>query len=156
MLNEFADSFMGNLNELSVVVMGETFERNIHSIMDACIPHKMTSSRHNLPWSNRWLRRQSKARQRLYNKAKWLQNLQHWSEFRDARKRLHKNLKFARQKYLSDNLGETVQENPERSWSFIKHLKKDDPGVADFKVDGQIVSDIEMTGSVKQAVVRRL
>ena len=27
--------------------------------------------------------------------------------------------------------------------SFIKHLKKDDLGVADFKVDGQIISDSE-------------
>ena len=141
MLNEFADSFMENLKELSVDEMWDTFECSIRSIMDACIPHKMTSSRYNLPWFNRSLRRQSRAKQRLYNKAKRSQNPQHWSEFRDARKRLHKNLKSAREKYVSDYLGESIKENPKRFWSFVKHLKKDDPGVADFKVDGQIMRD---------------
>lgn len=34
-----------------------------------------------------------------------------------------------------------MSQNSKRLWSFIKHLKKDDPGVADFKVDGQIISD---------------
>ena len=109
--------------------------------MDASIPHKMTSSRYNLPWFNRSLRRQSRAKQRLYNKAKRSQTPQHWSEFRDARKRLHKNLKSAREKYVFDYLGESIKENPKRFWSFVKHLKKDDPGVADFKVNGQIISD---------------
>ena len=141
MLNEFADSFMENLKELSVDEMWDTFECSIRSIMDACIPHKMTSSRYNLPWFNRSLRRQSRAKQRLYNKAKRSQNPQHWSEFRDTRKCLHKNLKSAREKYVSDYLGESIKENPKRFWSFVKHLKKDDPGVADFKVDGQIICD---------------
>ena len=46
MLNEFADSFMEHLNELSVDAMWDTSERNIHRIMGACIPHKITNSRH--------------------------------------------------------------------------------------------------------------
>ena len=54
------------------------------------------------------------------------------------------NLKSAREKYISDYLGEAIKENPKRFWSFIKHLKKYDPSVADFKVDGQIISDSEM------------
>ena len=70
MLIEFSDSLMENLREFSVDEMWDTFERSIRSIMDACIPHKMTSSRYNLPWFNRSLRRQSRAKQRLYNKAK--------------------------------------------------------------------------------------
>ena len=143
MLIEFADSFVENLREFSVKEMSDTFERSIHSIMDARIPHKMTSSRYNLSWFNLSLRKQSRAKKRVYNKAKLSQNHQHWSEFRDARKRLHKNLKSARQNYVSDYLGESLKDNPKPFWSFIKHLKKDDPGVADFKVDGQIISDSE-------------
>ena len=44
MLNEFADSFMANSKELSVDKMWDTFEHTIRRTMDACIPHKMTSS----------------------------------------------------------------------------------------------------------------
>ena len=51
------------------------------------------------------------------------------------------NAKSAREKFVSDYLGDLIKDNPKRFWSFIKHLKKDDPCVADFKVDGQIISD---------------
>ena len=44
MLIELADTFMENLREFSVDEMWDTFERSIRSIMDACIPHKMTSA----------------------------------------------------------------------------------------------------------------
>lgn len=70
MLNEFTVSFTENLNDLSVDEMWDIFECDIHSIMDAFIPYKVTSSSHYLPWFNRSLRRQSRAKQRLYNKAK--------------------------------------------------------------------------------------
>ena len=53
-------------------------ESGVHRIMDAHIPYKMSSSRHNLPWFNRSLRRQSRAKQRLYNKAKRSGNPTHW------------------------------------------------------------------------------
>ena len=38
-------------------------------------------------------------------------------------------------------LGTAIEENPKRFWSYIKQLKNEDPGVADFKVDGRIISD---------------
>ena len=72
--------------------MWVNFENNIHQIMDACTPHRMTSSRYNLPWYNRSLRRQTRAKQRLYNMAKKSGNPTHWNDFRTARKRLHKSL----------------------------------------------------------------
>ena len=109
--------------------------------MNTYIPNKMSSSRHNLPWFNRSLRRQTRTKQRLYNKAKKSGNPVHWNEFRAARKRLQKTLKSTREKYISDFLGNAIGENPKRFWSYIKQLKNDDPGVPDFKVDGRIISD---------------
>ena len=38
--------------------------------MNNCVPHKVTSSRDNLPWFTRSLRRQIRRKQRLYNKVK--------------------------------------------------------------------------------------
>ena len=109
--------------------------------MDTCIPHKMTSSRYNFPWFDRSLRRQTRAKQRLYNKAKKSRNPAHWSEYRAARKRTQKNLKSAREVYISDFLGDAIEENPKCFWSYIKQLKNDDPGVADFNIDNRIISD---------------
>ena len=49
----------GKLNTLydnnSVETKWNDFENSVRNIMDSCIPHKMTSSRHNLPWFNRSL-----------------------------------------------------------------------------------------------------
>ena len=37
-------------------------------------------------------------------------------------------------------LGNAIEENPKHFWSYIKQLKNDNPGVADFKVDGRIIA----------------
>ena len=98
----------------------DEFERNIHRIMDTCIPHKTTSSRYNVPWFNRSLRRQTRTKQRLYNKAKKSGKSTHWNEFRATRKRLQKNLKWTRENYISDYLGDAIEENPKQFWTYIK------------------------------------
>ena len=140
-LQSLAEAQASVIGDASVDEKWNYFEENIRRIMDTCIPHKMTSSRYNLPWFDRSLRRQTRAKQRLYNKAKKSRNPAHWSEYRAARKRTQKNLKSAREVYISDFLGDAIEENPKRFWSYIKQLKNDDPGVADFKIDNRIISD---------------
>ena len=117
------------------------FEGNIHRIMDSCIPSKWTSSRYNLPWFNHSLKRLARRKQRLYNKAKISGKQNDWKAFRVARKIMHKRLKEARNAYISDYLGEAIEENPKRFWSYIKQLKKEEPGIADFEINGSIISD---------------
>ena len=140
-LQSLAEAQASVIGDASVDEKWNYFEENIRRIMDTCIPHKMTSSRYNLPWFDRSLRRQTRAKQRLYNKAKKSRNPAHWSEYRAARKRTQKNLKSAREVYISDFLGDAIEENPKRFWSYIKQLRNDDPGVADFKIDNRIISD---------------
>ena len=99
------------------------------------IPNKMTSSHHNLPWFNLSLRCKSRTKQRLYNKAKKSGNPTHWHQFRVAR-HLHQSLKSARGTYVSDYLGEAIEENPKRFWTYIKQLKKED-----LEIDGEVIID---------------
>lgn len=96
----------------SVEAKWNDFDNSVHNIVDSCIPHKMTSSRYNLPWFNRSLRRQSRAKQRLYNKAKKTGSVHHWNKFFAARKRMHKNLKSAGEEYISGHLSEAIKDNP--------------------------------------------
>ena len=117
------------------------FEDNIHCIMDSCIPSKWTSSRYNLPWFNHSLKRLARRKQRLYNKAKFSGNQNDLKAFRVARNLMRKRLKEARKTYISDYLGEAIEENPKRFWSSIKQLKKEEPGIADFEINGSIISD---------------
>ena len=54
---------------------------------------------------------------------------------------MHKNLKSAREEYISSHLSEAIKVNPKRFWSYIKRLKQDNPGKADFEVAGKVISD---------------
>ena len=54
---------------------------------------------------------------------------------------MHKRLKEARNTYISDYLGEAIEDNLKRFWSYIKRLKKVEPGIADFEINGSIISD---------------
>jgi hypothetical protein len=113
----------------------------MQNIINNCIPHKLSSSRYNLPWFTRSLRRQTRKKQKLYNKAKASGNEFAWAKFREAKRSLSRNLKPARERYVSDILGESIKENPKTFWSYIKKLSKDNVGVSDFEINGKIVDD---------------
>ena len=76
-LKKSADNINLNAESKSVDEKWNEFEHGVHRIMDAHIPHKMSSSRYKLPWFNRSLRLQSRAKHRLYNKAKLSGNPPH-------------------------------------------------------------------------------
>ena len=111
-LKKLADNVNLNSESKSVDEKWNEFELGVHRIMDDHIPHKVSSSRYNLPWFNRPMRRQARAKQRLYNKAKKSGNPTHWHQFRAAKKRMHQSLKTARDGYVSDFLGKAIEENP--------------------------------------------
>ena len=93
------------------------------------------------PWFNHSLKRLARRKQRLYNKEKTSGKQNDWKAFRVARKLMHKRLKEARKAYISDYLGEAIEENPERFWSYIKQLNKEELGIADLEINGSIISD---------------
>ena len=109
--------------------------------MDKYVPHKMTSSRYNLPWFNKDLKRQCKKKQRLYNIAKASGRRSDWDHYNQYRKQVQRNLRSARLHYNKDNLETAIQDNPEAFWSYIKNLRKEDNGVADLHHNGELITD---------------
>ena len=74
------------------------------------VPTKTISGRWNLPWITPGLRRLMRKKQRVYNLAKWMQNLQHWKKFKELRKTWSgkKNSPFIGKKF----------------WTYIKSKRK--------------------------------
>ena len=97
---------------MSVDGKWKVFVQNITSIMDDCIPHKLSSSRFNLPWFNRSLRKQKRKKQRLYNKAKKSGSKSVWLKFKIYQKFVKQSLRSARNKYYADFSEESLKENP--------------------------------------------
>ena len=75
--------------------------------MNKHIPSKMTSSRYNLPWFNRNLRRHCRKKQRLYNKAKRTGQEEDWNKCKKVKKGVQKSIRSAHSKYVA-NMGEAI------------------------------------------------
>ena len=111
-LQDFANDFEEMKNE-SVDVKWNMFQQ------------RLTTSRHNLPWFNRSLRRQTRKKQRLYNRAKKSGRQSDWKKFKLVRKQVRKNLNRSRNDYLSDFFGDSLKQNPKAFWSHVKKLGKE-------------------------------
>lgn len=69
-MTSFCDFYLDNLLSAPVEEKWTKFVDAIQNTMEKNVPHKITSSRLNLPWFNRSHRRLCRKKQRSYNKAK--------------------------------------------------------------------------------------
>ena len=88
------------------------------------VPHFFTSSRHNLPWFTKKLKKLCKRKQRLYNKANEPRNQYDWQEFCDIRKNVHKQLRSASVSHISQFLTTSITDKPTSFWTFISKLTR--------------------------------
>ena len=64
-----------------------------------------------------------------------------WKRFREAKQSVSRNLNAAEENYICAVLGESIKENPKVIWSYINKLNKDNVGVSDFEINGEIADD---------------
>ena len=112
----------------------------VTNIINKYVPHFFTSSRHNLPWFTKNLKKLCQRKQRLYNKAKKTRNQDDWQEFCDIRKNVHEQLRSARVSHISQFLTTSITDKPKSFWTFISKLRQDNQGIGDLHVGGSIVS----------------
>ena len=94
--------FMQQCLSRSVETNYNDFKSFVDSVMDACIPTKMTSSRDNMPWFNNTLKRMCKKKQRLFNKAKKIKRAQHWEQYKSFKRDTLKAIRKRRWSYIND------------------------------------------------------
>ena len=91
-LNAFQSTFFfANPDQHTVQENWDLFKSNVTGLMDRPIPSKMSRS-NSKPWITRELRRKSKKKQKLFNKAKSTGRASDWSEFHKCQKQLQKKL----------------------------------------------------------------
>ena len=89
------------------------------------------------------MRRQTRKKQRLYNRAKKSERQSDWNKFKLARKQLHKNFNRSRNKSLSDLL-DSKSKNPKAFWSHIKKIGKEGTDIQDLKVGNEVFTSREL------------
>ena len=140
-LKESFPAYEMETSGMSADVKWNWFQQMVHNIMDKHIPHKITSSRYNLPWFDRSLRRLCRKKQRLYNIAKASLRRSDWDMYNNCRKLVQKSLRSARSRFIKNNLETAIVDKPKVFWNYIKNLRKDENGVADLKYNDALVSD---------------
>ena len=96
----------------------------MHQIIDKIIPHKMTSSRYNLPWFGRPLRQLCRKKQRRFNMAKASQRTADWNNYNNNFKKCvqRNSVPLKRITLLTSWLAEAFKDNPSVFWRYIKNL----------------------------------
>ena len=117
--------------------------KKIVNIMKHYVPVCLTTSRYNLPWFNKDLKKVQKKEMiiQLYMKTKISRNPEDWQEFCNIRKDMHKHLRSARLSYINKFLTTAITDKPKAFWSFISKLRQDNQGIGDLNIAGNIISN---------------
>ena len=108
-------------------------------IAEKHVPSKMTSTRYNLPWINRKLRRLTRKKQKLYNKARKSRTRDDWEHYKAFKKNAQAAIQNAHTEYIKGVLDKSMEEkNPKPFWKYIKQQRKDSVGIAPLKPKGKV------------------
>ena len=108
------------------------FKNTLLNAVDKHVPSKMSPTKVSLPWITKSLKRHMRKRDRLYKKAKRSGNNKctpAWKDYRSQRNKVVQLLKSAHNSYLDNVIRESLQDNPQRFWSYVKLARTENIGV---------------------------
>ncbi|XP_072017050.1 uncharacterized protein [Amphiura filiformis] len=139
-LSTFKDKYF-SMGNVSVQEKWDNLESEIKTVMNKHIPQKTAAKPNSLPWFKRSHHRLRRRKQRAFNKAKKSQSSDDWKKFLSCQKELKKSLNESEREFVANNLTTAMKENTKQFWSYMKRLGKSESGVADLKVNNNIISD---------------
>ena len=122
------------------------FKNTLDAAVKKFIPHKHVRSKDTKPWITPALRRLIKKRDRLYKKMRKHGREEHEQAYKQLRRDVQRQLRRSYWAYLNDIFEEDDPQTNKsvkhkRFWTYIKHQKSSNIGVAPLKVDGRLVTD---------------
>ena len=136
---ELNENLLTDFDKNSVDENWEKFKVGIMDIAEKHVPSKMTSTRYNLPWINRKLRRLTRKKQKLYNKARKSRTRDDWVHYKAFKKNAQAAIQNAHTEYIKGVLDKSMEEkNPKPFWKYIKQQRKDTVGIAPLKPKGKV------------------
>ena len=142
-IDEVLSSFNEKLSEEYVTAtdineLWLDFKQVLSKAMDRHIPSKMSSTRHNLPWVDSTIRRAIRKKQKLYNKARKSGTASAWSDFKNFRRSIDRQIREAHQTYIHNVIGESLKtDNTKPFWNYIKKMKQEVFGISSLTSAGQ-------------------
>ena len=120
------------------------FRDHLKAAIKDHIPHKQARVKENKPWVSPALRRLIKKRDRIFKKMRKQGTEELKQKNKQLRREVQRQLRRAYWNYLSKTFEEDDSQQSTKSkrfWTYIKHQKSSNVGVAPLKVNGHLVSD---------------
>jgi hypothetical protein len=80
------DKLLDNFSQTGIENSWQHFKTGVIDIMDKHIPSKLTSTRYNLPWLNHTLKKMTRKKKKLYDRARKYGRPKDWSKFKAYKK----------------------------------------------------------------------
>ena len=110
---------------------------------DKFVPHRLSTTRHNLPWYTQNLRRIGNKKQRLFNKARKSNLKEDIKAFKLYRSEYKRILKNAQRDYYLDFLEPKLDQNGKFLFNYIKKMKKDSTGIEALNFNNKITTNTD-------------
>lgn len=120
------------------------FKDSLSDAIAKFIPHKVARSKESKPWINPSLRRLINRKNRLFKKMRKTGNEDTKTEYVQLRGEVQRQLRRAYWHYLNsifEGIDPEQRTKDKRFWTYIKHLKSSNVGVAPLKENGHLISD---------------
>lgn len=139
LFEEYSKKFMNEFKETTPVEeMWQSFRNHCKHIIEKHVPSKLSSSRFHQPWINKKIKRLSKRKQRLYNRAKRSGKERDWSCYNNLKKQQKLECRKAHNNYVSNIVCPEINAKPKKFWSYIKSKRCDAVGVSSLRADDGI------------------
>ena len=150
LLEEYRDKFINEFKESTPVEeMWQSFRNHCKHIIEKHVPSKLSSSRFHQPWINKKIKRLSKRKQRLYNRAKRSGKEKDWSCYNNLKKQQKLECRKAHNNYVSNIICPEINAKPKKFWSYIKSKRCDAVGVSSLRAnDGITYTDSKSKANI--------
>ena len=119
-VKDLSDSIISHTED-DVDTKWTNLKKGLVKIMDDCIPSRMTSNKHNLPWINDRLRREIKRKHRLFQKAKKDNTQEAWDRYKQQKRTTQKDIRQAHWNHVNNRIEKQLDEgNSKPFWKYIK------------------------------------
>ena len=109
------------------------------------IPHKLARPNDSFPWISNDIRRLMRKRDKLFTKKKKTGSKNTDQKFRELKHKIQKEVRSAYWGYVEDLINPMGEEKPyegmKRFWTFIKHRRTENNGIAPLRDNGTLITD---------------
>jgi len=118
----------------------ENWKQAINSTITKNIPQTMSRCSKKLPWITHSIKQQMKQRQKLYNKAKYLQTEEARQAYRNMKSNITNHIRESHTKYQNRMFStDGGGMNHKKFWRHVKTIRKDMHGIAPLKKQNSLV-----------------